>query len=142
MQLLIRGNKDLVTSDFGEWLIPRMRSRIISRINKQRLSLWDKTLLDIMSCNSKVAENGFALLVVSSCTEKLVSFETSDGVVVTVDPELVINKLKLAQIAKTINFGTLTQKGYPLFTDCYEYFAKNIDTFFSMYNMSRGIYVY
>lgn len=144
MHLLISGNKDLVTIDFGKWLIPKISKKLISSVNNTRLKLWDNYFKKLLSNDTSSFEKSddITLTLVFSCAEKLVCVETKDGILIQIDPELKINNIKLSVLSKTLNFGTLTQQGYPIFTDTYEYFSENIRTFFKMYLISRGIYVY
>ena len=143
MKLVVKGEKYLVTTDFGKWLIPQIKSHIVSNVNKGILKSWDKELIQLIRKEaSEQPKEEVALAALCTCAEKLICTENIDGISILVSPEEKLHDLKLSVLAKTLNFGTLTHVGCHIFTDTYKYFADNIDTFFDMYQELRGVYVY
>ena len=136
MRLHISDASKLLDRNFGMWLIPRIKTRLLSSIRKYYLGNWD----DYINNSEDIKK----LYTKTYRTEEIIIFAANHLKCSGVDGELYIeldnnvyvpgfDRLKLITVAKTINYGTLTVKGCPIFTDCLNYFAENIELFAKMF---------
>lgn len=138
MELRIRDSQGFVDKGFGEWLIPRIQTKLISSISKYKLVNWDNYLTE-----SPTLER---LYNMSYKTEDIIIFASKNIQCTGTDGDITIhfnrtkftpgfNKLKLDTIVRTINYGTQDNKACPIFTDVLNYFADDIDTYVRQYYM-------
>lgn len=137
MELRIRDSQQIIDEAFGKWLIPRIKTKLISSISRYKFANWDNYLstsdniprlyedkeytaasIIIFAANELVCQGGPGEIVIE--------FNTNDFV-----PGY--DRLKLTTIIKTINYGTLDIKGCPIFTDVLDHFARHISTYARLY---------
>lgn len=136
MELRIRDSNNIIDEQFGRWLTERVKTKLLSNISRYRFVNWDTYLTE-----SKQLKR---LYNRSYTVAEIVIFAASNISYVCVPGEITISlnntkfvpgfdRLSLQSIAKTINYGTLDIKGCPIFTDTFDYFAKNIDLYTRAY---------
>lgn len=136
MELRIRDSNKFIDVQFGLWLIPRIKTKLISSIRKYKLNTWDTYLTEDASIKRLYKKDYKA--------EDVITFAADNLSCTGVDGEISIqfnfnklvpgfDRLRLTTIVKTINYGTLDIKSCPIFTDTFNYFAKNIDTYVGIY---------
>lgn len=136
MELRIFDKDQFVTVDFGKWLIPHIRSKVISSIDKTKLSALDNYLAEtaLIKPLSKTPPKTFDVIVFIANNLKC---EGTDGeIYITVSKTAFVpgfDRLKAEIAAKLINYGNLEVKGYSIFTDSFNEIAKNIDTYVGLF---------
>ena len=136
MELRIRDSKGFVDTSFGTWLIPRIQARLISRISKYNFSAWDEFLTKDSSLSRLYKKTYKAA--------DIILFASKNIVCTGVDGDITIHfnytkftpgfdRLPLNVIVKTINYGNISLKGCPIFTDTLNFFAEDIDSYIRIY---------
>lgn len=136
MELRIFDKDQFVTVDFGRWLIPKITTKIISSIDKQRLLKWDNYFseTDVLKTISTKIPKTFDIIVfiahnlTCSGTDGEIFIEVSKTAFV---PGL--DRVKAETIAKLINYGNLEMEGYSIFTDSFNQIAQDIDSYVGLY---------
>ena len=128
--------KGFITTQFGEWLLPQIKTNLISSINLSKLFVWDEYFnnQDIIDKKYSAPIKTFDLLLFlinNLCCTGV------DGEITICIPEALkvpyFNNTKATTIAKLINNGALDIKGYPLFTTTFNKFAQEIDFYVSLF---------
>lgn len=139
MELRIYDDEGFINKDFGEWLIPRIRVKLISSISKYKsLVNWDTYLTSSSTVDRLYDIHYRAFDVVIFAAKNLVCTGTDGEITIHFDYNKFVpgfNRLKLNTIVKTINYGTTDTKACPIFTDSFDYFANDIDTYVRQYYM-------
>ena len=137
MKLLITTEKELLlTSDFSIWLIKEIRKQLLLDIDLKHIKAWqlylEKLLADKILPKQKLSADAIILQGINSLEYIL----TDNSVEISVNNKITIpnlNQVKLISIIKLINYGNNDIKGYPIFTDTFNYFAENIDAYIDKY---------
>lgn len=132
MKLEILDPESLLSSDFYQWLVRQIRFEIIRKIDRRKLETWDIyfnesedyksiTNLDIKTENIILfgAKSISPTIHPTQCT---ITFNKNQFV-----PGL--DRVKVESVCKLINFGNLSIKGYPIFSDTLQYVADNINDY-------------
>lgn len=136
MILTLTDKDNIVDTDFGNWLIDHIRTKLISSINSNKLITWNEFInntdvLDRLYNSSYSAE---AIIIYAS---KHLKCNSSNGkIIIGIDDNILVpgfDRLKLKTICKLINYGTTDIKGYPIFSDTFNYFKDNILDYVRMY---------
>lgn len=139
MELRIYDDKGFIEKSFGEWLIPRIKVKLISNISKYKgLVNWDKYLTKSSTLDRLYDMNYHSSDIVVFAAKNLVCTGTDGEITIHFDYNKFVpgfNKLKLDTIIKTINYGTRDTKACPIFTDSFDYFAEDIETYVRQYYM-------
>ena len=136
MRLLIRDTSKLVDREFGNWLQIRIRAKLIVNAFNYKLQLWDKYLSESDSVKRLYKRDYKALDVILFAANNLVCKGTDGEVSIQFNDTKFVpgfDRLTLGVIVKTINYGNLDVKACSIFTDTFNYFAKDIDTFVKEY---------
>lgn len=136
MRLLIRDSSKLVDKEFGNWLQLRIRAKLIVNAFNYKLQLWDKYLTESDSVKRLYNRDYKALDVILFAANNLVCKGIDGEVSIQFNDTKFVpgfDRLTLGVIVKTINYGTLDVKACSIFTDTFNYFAKDIDTFVKEY---------
>ena len=114
----------------------RIRAKLIVNAFNYKLQLWDKYLSESNSVKRLYNKDYKALDVILFAANNLVCKGTDGEVSIQFNDTKFVpgfDRLKLGVIVKTINYGTLDVKACSIFTDTFNYFAKDIDIFVKEY---------
>lgn len=127
---------DKQAHDFAYWLIPQFYLELESRLDPDRLNLWDKYLnqpdisrrlgFDRVVTTRSILEAGVYNLVVK---------DRADSSVIEIDNTSIVpnSNAKFINIINLINYGTLTISGYSIYEDIFNYLAENAGELFNQY---------
>lgn len=136
MTLLLEDDYELITIDFGNWLIQKIKYDIITKLDKSKLILWDQYLSQNSSL-PKLYKKSYRAADLIICAANSLICKGKDGKIkICVDDNVLapgFDRVKLIQLIKLINYGTLDTKGYPLIQNVFEDVAKNINTYVGVY---------
>lgn len=135
MQLHIKDGLGLVDVYFGEWLIPRIQTKLITSIPKYS---FEKLNIFLRSEDVKQFTQRFITSreLITFASTKIVCLGTSGNIVIKFDSNAKVHELNnvlLSSLLKIINYGTLSVKGQPIITDTFNFFAENINTYVQQY---------
>lgn len=136
IKLLIQDSSKIIEVGFGEWLVNRIKSRLLSNIKKYKFQNLDKYLTEAVELNRLYKKKYTAEDIIFFASNNLVCRGTDGEVCVLFDNTKFVpgfDRLKLDTAVRIINFGTLSVKGCPIFTDTFNYFEKNIQELAEMY---------
>mgnify|MGYP003320578120 CR=1 FL=1 len=141
MELRIFDKNQFVTLDFGNWLIPYIKSKIISSIDKSKLIAWDTYFNETESIKKlyKKAPKTFDIIVFIA--NNLECSGVDGEISITVSNTVFIpgfDRFRADIAAKLINYGNLEIHGYSIITDCFNHFATNIDDYVKSYYILWG----
>ena len=136
MELRIRDSQMILDEAFGHWLIPIIKTKLISNIRKYKFNNWDEYLTSSTAVARLYDRKYTAAEVVIFAAKNLVCKGASGEIVISFDNTKFVpgfDRLRLNTIIKTINYGTLEVKQCSIFTDTLNHFADNIDKYVSLY---------
>ena len=137
MELRLRDSASIIDESFAVWLRSHIKVKLISSINKYKLVNWDKYLNESENVSRLYKDKKYkASEIIMFAASKLVCTSVRGEVVISFKKNTFVpgfDRLDLNNIIKTINYGTVDIKGCPIFSDVLNNFAKNIDTYASMY---------
>ena len=121
-----------IDNDFIEFLIKKIKQYILHEADTKKLAAFDKYLIRTLDLGISAAR------IVVTATDNLKYIKTNKTYTIEIDNNvyLVNKKAKLYDMCKLINFGNLSIKGYPIFTDTFEHFKHNLNDYISMYRMA------
>ena len=136
MKLEISDPKDLLDRSFILWLKVKIRDKILVNINPKKLINWDKYLNEnnVYKSIYKKKISARDIIVAGAMNLDFSKSESKFMIYInhnTFTPGL--DRVKLETICKLINFGDLQNKGYPIFTDTFDYFAESIQDYVDRY---------
>ena len=124
---LIVDNKD-ITTHFISFIKKRMLGYISVLISFKRLAPFDEYFASdefkSVSNNVKVSSRKVIVLGMSNLTHK--RYETTTHIFINPNIYYPGTGLKLADLCKIINFGNMSIDAYPIFTETFDHFSKNI----------------
>lgn len=132
MHLDISDPDKVLDRDFLVWLISELRNHIITHINPKKLIKWDEYLNSSNEFVSIYKKRLSAADIITAGAMNLMFIEYQNKYSIQINPSKLVpglDRVKLQTICKLINFGNRAQASYPLFTDSFEYFAENIQTY-------------
>ena len=131
MQLRVEGN--MLTKDFGTWLLDLVKLELKASFNKKKL----QSLSSYIDQDVNIPVETFINKVLDSlvCT-----IEEEDKVIsIHIDKNsYLVGNIKLDTMCRAINFGTATQKGYPVFTDVFHSIVSKINNYVTLYKLTGG----
>lgn len=136
MELRIRDSQMILDEDFGRWLLPIIRVNLISSIRKYKFDLWNEYLTSSTSVNRLYDKTYTANEIIIFAANNLIYKGSTGEIIISFDNNKFVpgfDRLRLATIIKTINYGTLEIKQCSIFTDTFNYFAENIDKYVGLY---------
>ena len=138
MKLQIKDSNKIVDQGFGFWLIPRIRSKLISNISKYKFQNWDSYLTETEELVRLYKKKYTASEIIIFAANNLVCQGVAGDISIQLNATKLVpgfDRLPLNIATKLLNFGTLELKGCPIFTDTFNEFAESIDTYVGMYYM-------
>ena len=136
MELRIRDSQNIIDIDFGLWLLPRIRSKLVSNIQKYILVNWDKYLTNSDKLPRIYKKDYRTEDIIIFAAKNLVCKGVAGDISIQFDANKFVpgfDRVKLNVLVKTINYGTLDIKGCPIFEDTFKYFSTSIDDFVKSY---------
>ena len=118
-----------------------MTSDLISRIDPKKLEVWDiylQSLPAYWDIYKKYKKSAKDLLIFAA--KNLIHSESDEEFNVYINDTIYspfLDTIKLNSFCKLINFGDLTCKGYPIFTECFDYIAENIQDLVDTYLLTH-----
>ena len=141
MQLILDGSELLLTDEFAEWLLDRIKDLIIKSIDKQKLELC-KQYINKNNVFTKVGiDEVDPFKIIQFCVSKLTFKEDPDGLRFLFSPTVMIPGLDRTSIDKFIRFityGDTKLKGYSIILDKFKEVSNNIDQYIDLYTMLYG----
>lgn len=138
MELRIRDSKGFIDVNFGYWLLPKIQSKLISNIDQYKLERWDNYLTNSKSLKRLYTQEYKAENIILFAANNLVCDGADGEITIHFNNTKLIpgfDRLLLNTLIKTVNYGTLDTKGCPIFTETFNYFAQNIDSYVRLYYM-------
>ena len=136
MKLEISDPKDLLDRSFILWLKVKIRDKILVNINPKKLINWDKYLNENNVYKSIYKKKISARDVIVAGAMNLDFSKSESKFMIYINHNIFtpgLDRVKLETICKLINFGDLQNKGYPIFTDTFDYFAESIQDYVDRY---------
>ena len=136
MELRIKDSEEFVDTDFGRWLVLRIRSKLISNLSKYNWVVLDKYLTESSSIRRLYNKSYKASDIIMFAANNLVCSGISGEIVISLNKDKFVptyDRESLDVLARLINYGTLDVKGCPIFTDTFAYFSKNINMYLRLY---------
>ena len=137
MELHVFDKDKLIDIDFGFWLIPKIRAKLISSYKDYHFDNWDtylNTSPDIKRMYSHNKYNVFDILLEGAYN--LVCEGTSGDIRIFINKNNIVSgydRLNLERVLKTINYGTLSIKACPIVSNVFAYFAEDIVSYARQY---------
>ena len=138
MELRLRDKEKFVDKGFGNWLVQRIRIKLLSEISKYNLTNWDKYLSESANLNRLYARDYKASEILVFAANNLACTGIDGDISIQFDNTKFVpgfDRLKLDLILRTITFGTRDTKACPIITDVFNSFAEDIDTYLHSYYM-------
>lgn len=132
MNLIIENKNKLDLDSFTIWLLDIIKKYFVSycdylKLNKFNGEVWQKyTINNIDEWFYEIVDN----LQIKS---------QNNNYIIQINPYKQIEGISLINLAKFINYGNLNNKGYPIFTQVFNYFADNLQDFYNLYNNEQNI---
>ncbi len=136
MKLEINDPKNLLDRSFIQWLKVKIRDKIIAGINPKKLIIWDEYLNNNPVYKSIYKKKISALDIIVAGAMNLDFNESGSDFMIYINRNIYtpgLDRVKLETLCKLINFGDLNNKGYPIFTDTFDYFAESIHDYIDRY---------
>lgn len=121
--------------DFVNWLIEYTKTYIISSLDEQKLKRIDSYIKEnkvFQSIFKKTISSKDAIFI---ALNNLKFTEYPNRFVISINPNSVIpgTQIKVLNVSKLINFGTLSILGYPIFVKNFKYIEDNLETLYEKY---------
>lgn len=138
MELVVYDQKHNLPKSFARWFLKRLKQELIRNMDVAKVKLWDDYL------NSSYEE--FKLYPVKLKADKIVQLGINN-IVISVSPDHLtyrinstvlvpgLDRIKVIDLCKIINYGTLSQEGYPLFTITFNQIQANFNQYIKEYIM-------
>ena len=136
MKLLLHDKDNIVDLDFGNWLLELISTKLISSIDSKKLQQLDDFInnTDTLKRLYKSQYSTESILIYAA--RHLKCNVVHGEITIDLDNNALVpgfDRLKLLTICKLINYGSSEVKGYPIFTNTFNYFRDNITDYVRMY---------
>lgn len=136
MILHITDSENIVDKDFGYWLIPHIQSKLLRASNSYNWKVWDEYLTKTQVFPKLYTKNYFASLVIEDASKNLICEGIEGNIFIKINDKTFargFDRVKLSNIAKVLNYGTISLKGSNIITDVFSYFSDNIESYINTY---------
>ncbi len=136
MKLEITYSNELLTKQFGNWLINKINDLFIQRINKSKLIPWDIYLNQEPSYKSIYLKKISTFDILMIGIRNLVCDDIPGKLIIKIDPNQYVpglDRIRINSICKLITYGNTSIKGYPIILDILNEIADNIDNYIEQY---------
>jgi len=133
MKLILFDTERKYTDDFIDFLKTKMIYAGLGEYNPKKTVLHEVYINEFYK--SKFKKHISAREVIISGLYNISWQRYVDKIVIEINPNQLIagTDAKLYEVCKLINFGTLDLPAYPIFTDLFETFKRNIDRWYDYY---------
>lgn len=136
MKLHVTDSSEYVDLLFGQWLCSQIKNKLLSQINSYELTKLDEYLTTEDLIPKLYSRRYFAKDIILQGSQHLVCTGDSGNFFIHVDENVFasgFDRVKLVDLCKLINYGTLNLKGCSIFTDVFQYFSDNLTTYLHVY---------
>ena len=136
MQLEISDPKNLLDRSFILWLKVKIRDKILADLDLKKLIVWDKYLNENNVYKSIYKKQINTRDIIVAGAMNLDFSKSESNFMIYINRNIFtpgLDRIKLEAICKLINFGDLGIKGYPIFTNTFDYFAESIQDYIDSY---------
>ena len=127
---LIVDNKD-INLHFIKFIKRKMLEHISLILNFKKLTPFDEYFkseeFNKLSNNVRVSSKKVIVLGMTNLIHK--RYETNTHIFINPNILFPGTDIKLVDLCKIINYGNMSIEGYPIFTDTFEHFSKNINKY-------------
>ncbi len=131
--ILIVENKD-VTQHFIRFIKKRMLRHISLILDTKKLIAFDEFFSSdefrIISNNINISSKRIIILGMTNLIHK--RYETNTHIFINPNIYYPGTNIKLVELCKFINYGSLSIESYPIFTETFDHFSKNIKKYKNM----------
>lgn len=142
MRLVIETTQSDLDIKFAYWLISRIKTKLLADITKHNLNLLDTYITESNTLSRLYKRKYKSAEIVMFAASNLICFIGADEIVITFDNNKFVpgfDRLRLLTAIKLINYGNRDVKGCHIFTDTFNYFCEDIDTYVKLYYMNHGV---
>lgn len=140
MHIEIHDESHYLTFDFGSWLISRIQYNFNYHVDLNKLQVWDEFFESSADYNS-IGDNKISTLaILQSGLKNLICQDLPDKLIIRINPNqfvIGLDRVKVDQVCRLINFGNTSIKGYPIFTELFNEIVENINEYVDEYE--RGL---
>lgn len=133
MKLEITSTNPILTRGFAEHLIKFIRIRILATLDTRKLKMWNSYISSLDEYKSDVLIDGVDCeKIIYLGINNLVYKIMPEKIIIEINPNIYITGLDHVSVEKSckmINYGTAEMIPYPIFTNTFDYVAKNISRF-------------
>ena len=112
-------------------LLPYMEDVLIALIDRRKLIIWDEYFKDndlgwITYKNKTIRPTAYETIITG--IKNLKTYKYPDQYIIKINPNKILPKssAKLNDICNLINYGNLSLKGYPIFSEGFEIISKQV----------------
>lgn len=123
MFLKINDADNILQYPFFSWLIDKIKIKLLSDMQISRLSSLQQEAQKIYDEDIDLQK------ILLQAINNLVIIPYTDYTTIGINPNIFANNLdriKLSDVCKFINYGNSAAPGYPIFTDTFRYISENI----------------
>lgn len=125
---------------FFDYLIRFTSDLLRVRVNYAKLEEFQNSLDEYYSLSSPFKKKFSGRDIFIAGTNSLTLTKYVDGnITITIDPNVIYygTTIKLLTLLKFLNYGNGSYRGYPIFTDTFDYIMKNIDAIYKLYESTK-----
>jgi len=132
--ILVVDNK-YINKGFILFLKRRILFRLVQSINIKKLSMYDEYFNDAFKdeeIDDVIISTKKVILLAGKnlCSDR---FDTETHIYINPNINYPNTNIKLIDLCKIINYGTLSIEPYPIFSDCFNHFHKGIKRYINMF---------
>lgn len=136
MHIIIEDKKNLLTYDFLNWLLEELKDLIITKLNPSKMKPFDNYLNKTDLFKLHALKKYSCLSFINFSLKHLILTKHNSTITIKFNDKIYITGLTLTNIdtfCKFINYGDVTIKGYPIFTECFSEIVDNLNTYVNAY---------
>lgn len=136
MELVIYDSEGVLSSHFSKWFLRIIKETLIQNIDKQKAKMWNEYLNSTTTFKSIYLKNIDAVSVLMIGINNIVLTRVQNKLIYHIDNNQYVpglDRVKVIDICKLINYGTLSHPAYPLFTSVFtemqQHFSEYVDVY-------------
>lgn len=136
MYLEISNHQGLLTKSFGNWLIKELHNNFFINLNEAKLKNWDTYFEKSDEYKSIYKKKIITKEILIIGIKNLICKEAATKLIIQINPNLFVpglDRIRIDQLCRVINYGTITTQGYPIFTDLFIEVSDNINQYIDKY---------
>ena len=136
MKLIIKDSQNLLTSDFLNWLLDQIKSKLLISLDKNKLKTFDIYLNNSNLFKLTFISNYSTEKLLKTCLDNLIISKLNQVITIQFDNNVLLFGLTLTSVetfCKFINYGNVNIKGYPIFTNCFNDIITNFKDYVDFY---------